>query len=216
MPALKIAPSILSADFSRLQDEIDTVKNADWLHIDVMDGHFVPNITIGPVVIKKLKTPLKKDVHLMITEPRKYAPAFVEAGADSITFHANACKSNAERKKTVHFLKRLNIQVGVALNPDNPLSMIDVLLDDVDMVVLMTVFPGFGGQKFMPSVLAKIKELRNLKPGMDIQVDGGITDKTAQQVVAAGANILVAGSFIFSHKDHGQAVELLRRVGDID
>lgn len=213
MPALTIAASILSADFSCLQKEIDSVKNADWLHIDVMDGHFVPNITIGPVVIEKLKTTLIKDVHLMITEPRKYAPAFAKAGADLITFHANACKDNAERKKTVQFLKGLNIKVGVALNPDNPLSMIDVLLDDVDMVLLMTVFPGFGGQKFMPSVLAKIKELRSLKPTLDIQVDGGITDKTANQVVRAGANILVAGSFIFGHSNRDHAIELLRKAG---
>jgi len=203
---VKIAPSILSADFSHLQKDIDKVRNADYLHIDIMDGHFVSNITIGPVVIKNLKTKLIKDVHLMIEEPEKYAKDFAEAGADIITFHAEVSKN---LKKTIRLIRKLGVKVGIAINPDKELSLIMPVLDDVDMVLLMTVFPGFGGQKFIKDVLPKIKELRKLKPELDIEVDGGINDKTIKQAVKAGANIIAAGSFIFRDKTPSKMISLL-------
>ncbi|NQV08752.1 ribulose-phosphate 3-epimerase [Candidatus Woesearchaeota archaeon] len=205
---VKIAPSILSADFSNLQKDVDKVKNADYLHIDVMDGHFVPNITIGPVVIENIKTKLVRDVHLMIMDPEKYAKGFAKAGADIITFHAETTKNI---KKTVKTIKKLKVKVGVAINPNKSLSLIKPIINDVDMVLLMTVFPGFGDQSFISSVLKKVKQLRKLKPKLDIQVDGGIDDKTIKQAVKTGANVIVAGSFIFGSKNPKKTVELLRK-----
>lgn len=205
---IKIAPSILSANFSKLQEQVDLVSNADLLHIDVMDGHFVPNITIGPVVIKNIKTKLVKDVHLMIENPEKYIKPFRDAGADIITVHAETCKN---LKKTLNEIKKLGAKAGVAINPDKQISVIKDVIDDADMVLLMTVFPGFGGQKFVESVLPRIEELRKLKPKLDIEVDGGINDKTIKKAVKAGANIIVAGSFVFHSKNPRETVELLRR-----
>ena len=205
---IKIAPSILSADFSKLQKEIDKIKNADYLHLDVMDGHFVPNITMGPVVIKNLKIKLVKDVHLMIENPDKYVEAFAKAKVNIISFHPETCKNP---KEVIKKIKKLGVKASVALNPDKPLSLIKNLLDNVDMVLIMSVFPGFGGQKFISSVLKKIKELRKLKPKLDIEIDGGINTTTVKKAVKAGANIIVAGSFVYKSKNPGKTIELLRK-----
>ncbi len=209
---IKVAPSILSADFSRLEEEIKKVESAgsDLIHIDVMDGHFVPNITIGPVVVKHIRkvTSLPLDVHLMIEHPEKYLDDFIRAGSNMITVHietASAAKIKSFKKK----LAKANIKLGVSLNPDTPLSRIKGVLGAVDFVLVMSVFPGFGGQKFIPSVLPKIKKLRSLFKG-DIAVDGGVNDKTAALLIRAGANILAAGSYIFGAKDIKATIERIR------
>ena len=207
---IKIAPSILSANFAFLQEDIDKIKNADFLHIDVMDGHFVPNITIGPVVVEKVKTNLVKDVHLMIENPEKYIGSFRKAGADIIVVHADTCKN---LKKTIADIKALGAKAGVAINPDKPLSLIEPVLDDVDMVLLMTVYAGFGGQTFIEDVLPKIEEIRSKYHG-DIQVDGGINDETIKKAVCAGANVIVAGSYVFNHPNPGEAVDILRKAAE--
>ncbi len=206
---IKIAPSILSANFAHLQEDIDKVKNADVLHIDVMDGHFVNNITIGPVVIKDIKTNLLKEAHLMIKNPEQYVEPFVKAGAQRIIFHAETAKNP---EALIKGIKKHNAEAGASLNPDSPLSMIKPYLDKLDMVLLMTVFPGFAGQKFIDSVVPKIKELRSIFK-KDIEVDGGINFETAKIASEAGANLLVAGSFIFNNKEHlpGEVVEMLKK-----
>lgn len=209
MKEIKIAPSILSADFSYLQDEVDKVRDADYLHVDVMDGHFVSNITIGPVVIEKLKTDLFMDVHLMIEHPEKYIESFFKAGAQNITIHAEACKNKLS--SVIEQIHKFGIKASVSLNPNSNLSLIENVLDKVDMVLLMTVYPGFGGQKFISEVLIKIKDLRKKKPDLDIQVDGGINDITIKDAVSAGANVIVAGSFIFGAKSPKKQIELLRK-----
>ena len=211
MRKIKIAPSLLAADFSNLSSEIAKVEKArcDMLHIDVMDGHFVPNITVGPVVVKAIRkcTKLILDVHLMIEHPEKYIDDFAEAGANHITFHAEACHGNLhEVIKKVHSHA---ITCGVSLKPATSLSQIKDYLNDVDRVLLMTVNPGFGGQSFMPEVLQKISELRGIYD-KDIQVDGGINQETAKQAVLAGANVLVAGTAIFGTSDIKKAIEALR------
>jgi len=196
---LKIAPSILAADFGKLNDEIATVeKYVDLLHVDVMDGHFVPNITLGPPVVRKIKTELPLDCHLMIKHPEKYIEDFVKAGAASITVHQEACTHLHKIIQQIHSHK---IKAAVAINPATPIEMIEEVLDDVDMVLVMSVNPGFGGQKFIDTALGKIMALRELAPNLDIQVDGGINAETAKMCVDAGANILVAGSYIFGAKD---------------
>ena len=209
---IKIAASILSADFSCLDQEIKRVElaGADMIHIDVMDGHFVPNITLGPLVVKGLRriTKLPLDVHLMIKEPEKFIDAFASAGSDMITVHIETM-SVAAIKCLAARLKRKGIRVGVSLNPATPLSKIKGLLDFVDFFLVMTVNPGFGGQKFIRSALPKIKKLRVNYCG-DISVDGGINDKTAPGIIRAGANILAAGSYIFSAKNPKAAIERLR------
>jgi ribulose-phosphate 3-epimerase len=209
---IKIAPSILSADFSCLDREIKRVElaGADMIHIDVMDGHFVPNITLGPLVVKDIRriTKLPLDVHLMIKEPEKFIDAFVGAGSDMITLHIETM-SVSGIKYQVSRLKKQGIRTGVSLNPATPLSKIKDLLDFVDFILVMTVNPGFGGQKFIRSALAKIKKLRANYCG-DICVDGGINDKTAGQIIRAGANVLAAGSYIFGAKDPKAAIERLR------
>lgn len=208
---IKIAPSILSADFGRLNEEIKSIEQfSDLLHIDVMDGHFVENITIGPCVISKIKTKLPLDVHLMISEPLKYAPMFAEAGASMISFHGELF-DNDGLISAVDKIRKLKVKVGVALNPDKSIEIIKPVLDKVDYVLLMSVHAGFGGQKFIPETLDKIKELRRIFKG-DIEVDGGINEITAKQVIDAGANILVAGSYIFNSKDREKAINKLKQI----
>ncbi len=208
---IKIAPSLLAADFSNLASEIAKVEKAgcDMLHIDVMDGHFVPNITVGPFIVKAIRkvTKLPLDVHLMIERPEKYVVDFVEAGADHITFHAEACHGNLH--EVIEQVHSHAITCGVSLRPETPLSRIKESLVNVDLVLLMTVNPGFGGQAFMPEVLKKVSELRSSFE-RDIQVDGGINQDTAKKAVQAGANILVAGTAIFGKSDVRQAIEALR------
>ena len=210
---IKVAPSVIAADQARLAEEVKRVEKAgaDLLHIDVMDGHFVPNITIGPDVVKALDkvTEIPLDVHLMIVNPQQYIKAFSQAGADYITIHIEACKRNA--KEIIFQIKALGKKAGVSLNPATPLSAIKKLLKEVDLVLVMSVNPGFSGQKFMPSVLPKIKSLRKIFKG-DIGVDGGINQDTAGAVVACGASILAAGSYIFKAKDPGRAIKILKNV----
>ena len=209
---IKIAPSVLSADFSCLAREIHRIESAgaDMLHIDVMDGNFVPNITIGPVVIKDIRkiTKLPLDVHLMIKRPELLIDNFIAAGSDMITFHIETINASSFRLQAAR-LKKKNIKVGISLNPATPLSKIKDLLSIVDFVLVMSVNPGFPGQKFIVSVLPKIKHLRSLFKG-DIAVDGGINQDTARQVVRAGANVLVAGSYIFKAKNYHQVIRGLK------
>ena len=204
---IKIIPSILSADFSNLQKDVDKVKNADWLQIDVMDGHFVNNITFGPIVMKGIKTKLKLDVHLMIENPEKFLKQFVDAGAYSITFHIEASKNPL---KIISTIKKLNAGAGIAINPETPASKIKKLLPYLDQVIVMTVNPGFGGQKFLSSCLSKVKEIRKSFAG-DIEVDGGINEKTIALAAKAGANAFVAGSYVFKSSSPSKRVELLRK-----
>jgi ribulose-phosphate 3-epimerase len=208
---LKIAPSVLSADFTHLADEIRKVEEAgcDMIHIDVMDGHFVPNLTVGPFIVKAIRrvTQLPLDSHLMIENPEKYLERFAEAGTDGITVHAEACEGRLD--EVLRRIRSLGLKCGVSLKPATPLSLIEKQLPLVDLVLLMTVNPGFGGQAFMPEVLPKIEKLRQKFSG-DIEVDGGINAQTALQVVKAGANVLVAGSAIFGKEDVRKAVKDLR------
>jgi len=212
---IKIAPSILSADFSCLGDEIKKVDDngADLIHIDVMDGHFVPNITIGPGVVKCIRKVTKKpfDVHLMISNPNEYIEKFAEAGADIITVHA---ETSMHLNRTIQMIKSCGKKVGVALNPATPLSILDYVLQDVDMVLLMTVNPGFGGQSYINLSTKKIEALRNMiircSLDIDIEVDGGIDASNIDIVTKAGANIIVAGSAIYNKPDVGEAIKLLK------
>jgi len=209
---IKVAPSLLSADFSCLAEEIKKVEKAgaDLLHIDVMDGHFVPNITIGPAVVKYIRkcTKLPLDVHLMIKNPQKYIDVFAAAGSDMLTVHIEAI-SGAKLKALSSKLKGKGIKFGISLNPATAIAKIKPVLKYADLVLVMSVNPGFGGQSFIPSAVGKIKELRSLYQG-DISVDGGINDLTARSVIRAGANILAAGSYIFGAKDKKKAIERIR------
>ncbi|NHN28446.1 ribulose-phosphate 3-epimerase [Paenibacillus agricola] len=212
-----IAPSILSADFSKLGAEIADAEQggADWIHVDVMDGHFVPNITIGPLIVEAIRphTTLPLDVHLMITNPDAYIPAFAKAGADLISVHVEAC---THLHRTLNFIKEHGIKAGVVLNPATSLSSIEYVMDEaLDFVLLMTVNPGFGGQRFISGMLPKITKLRNMldERGLqhvDIEVDGGVNADTARQVVAAGANVLVAGNAVFGRADRAEAIRQIR------
>lgn len=207
MKSIKIAPSILSCDFGRLNEEIRTIEPyCDRIHVDVMDGHFVPNITIGPPVVKMIRSKKPLECHLMIEEPERYVEAFAKAGASIILIHQETCP---HLHRNIQQIKDLGLKAGVALNPATSLGTIEDVLDTVDMVLLMTVNPGFGGQNFIELVLPKIAELRAMKHDLDIEVDGGITDKTAHRVKEAGANILVSGSYIFSLKNRKKAIKSL-------
>jgi len=211
-----IAPSILSADFGRLAEEIADAERSggDWIHIDVMDGMFVPNITFGPPVIKVVRgaARLPFDVHLMIERPERYLADFAAAGADRITVHAEAC---VHLHRVVGQIRELGLPAGVALNPATPIGFVEHLLDDVDLILCMTVNPGFGGQTFIPSVLDKIRRLRQLliergRGDVHIQVDGGINAETAPLVREAGADVLVAGNAVFGRPDRAAAIAELR------
>ena len=212
---VKIAPSILSADFSRLGDEIKAVEDAgaDWIHVDVMDGHFVPNITIGPPVIESIRkvTKLPLDVHLMIEHADCYIKSFAEAGADLLTVHVEACP---HLNRTLQTIRELDVRAGVVLNPATPLSSLEEVLHEIDMVLLMSVNPGFSGQSFIPSVLDKASNLRDImshyEDEIEMQVDGGVRVDNAGKIKEAGASVLVAGSAIFNSKDYKKTIQQLR------
>lgn len=223
-----IAPSILSADFGRLAEDVKAVTKAgaDWIHVDIMDGRFVPNITFGPMIVKAVRkaTRLPLDVHLMIVEPEKYIDDFVAAGADGITVHAETCP---HLHRTIQQIReagkkvkpRKNVRAGVSLNPSTSLAGLDYLLPDLDMVLLMTVNPGFGGQKFIPSSLEKLLDLQWLIEDMavdiDVQVDGGVTVDNIAAIRKAGANVFVAGSAVFGAKDYKKVVKQLKAAASL-
>lgn len=206
-----ITPSILAADFGRLQDEVASIEQyADWLQLDVMDGHFVPNLSFGAPVAKWIKTLLPLDVHLMVTNPADRIAEFAAIGAKHITFHAEVVPTTEARKELMKAIRKTGATVGIALNPDTPVSAIDDVVADIDMVLVMSVHPGFGGQTFIASVLPKIKELRTKHPRLMIQIDGGIDTVSAVKAREAGADNLVAGSSIFSASDRAHVISLLR------
>ena len=219
MKKIKISPSILSADFSQLGNEIKRLEDggAELIHVEVMDGHFVPNLTIGPPVIKALRkyTKIPFDVHLMISPVHKYIKDYANAGADIITIHPEATENLNE---SINHIKKFKKKVGVSLNPNTEIKVINNYLDKIDLVLIMSVYPGFGGQKFMPEVLDKIKELKNIKKNknykFDIEVDGGINFSNYKSVIEAGANILVSGTTIFKENqgDFGKNIEILKTI----
>ena len=213
----KIAPSILSADFAKLGDEIRAVAaaGADWIHVDVMDGHFVPNITIGPLVVEAIRpvTDLPLDVHLMIENADRYIPDFAAAGADIIAVQTEAC---VHLHRTLQLIRQNDCKAGVVLNPSTPIDGLEWVLPDIDLVVLMSVNPGFGGQTFIPATLEKITRLRKMIAdrglAIDIEVDGGVNSKTIASVAAAGANVFVAGSAIFGSEDYAATIAEFRQL----
>ncbi len=214
-PPIRIAPSILSADFGRLADEVRAAEagGADLIHVDVMDGRFVPNITVGPVVVEAVRavTRLPIDAHLMIVEPERYVDAFAKAGADLVSVHAEV---SPHLHRTLEAIRAAGAKPAVALNPSTPLSAVEWVLGDCEMVLVMTVNPGFGGQRYIDACTEKVRELRAMaearQPKLDIEVDGGVKPENAATVAAAGANVLVAGTAVFGSRDYGQAIRALR------
>ena len=212
-----IAPSILSSDFSKLGEEIRTVENAgaDWIHVDVMDGHFVPNITIGPLVVEAARTvtSLPLDVHLMIENPERYIPDFVKAGAGTISVQVETC---VHLNRTIQIIKESDIPAGVVLNPSTPLTSIEWALDDVDVVMIMSVNPGFGGQKFIPSSLYKVRKLKKMihERGQNtlIEIDGGVNEKNIKSISDAGVDVFVAGSAIFKSPNYKETIDRFREL----
>ena len=207
---IKVAPSVLAADFSILKEELVSLEKAgaDYIHLDILDGNFVPNISFGAPVIKELRkcSKLVFDVHLMVEMPERYIEDFVNAGADIITVHVESTK---HLDRTIELIKSYGIKAGVTLNPATPVESLKYIINKVDMVLVMSVNPGFGGQSFIEYSLDKIKEIKNMRPDVDIEVDGGITDITAKRVIEAGANVLVAGSYVFNG-DYKEKIDSLR------
>ncbi len=216
---IRIAPSILSADFGRLADEVRAIEaaGADVVHVDVMDGRFVPNITIGPLVVEAVRkvTKLPIDAHLMIVEPERYVEAFAKAGANLVSVHAEV---SPHLHRTLQAIRAAGARPAIALNPSTPLSSIEWVIGDAEMVLVMTVNPGFGGQKYIDACTQKIRDLRALadarNPALEIEVDGGVKPETAAIVAAAGANVLVAGTAVFGQKDYRQAIGAIRAAAD--
>jgi len=217
-PKITVAPSILSADFRFLEREVKAAcdAGADLIHCDVMDGRFVPNITFGPLVVAAVKkcASVPLDVHLMIVDPAKYVDAFCDAGADILSFHAEAVGGIDEVRAVINKIKAKDVKAGVAVNPDKPISLFTDVLPDIDMALIMSVYAGFGGQKFIPDVLEKVRALRELstKKGInvDIEIDGGVNEETAKDCINAGANILVAGSYVFGSSDYADRIRRVR------